>query len=185
MTFSVDELPSKVDVLLLSKAKAAEVILARALKGKVAPGNNPGFDVYQAERYPGETFQVKYSVAHLREAEEKSIGDRSVTIQDRYLWSFRVGNADHIADWYCLFGEKEGLVYPFVLSYSEWIKRSSLAQKARILIVSAREFSKCGRYDKSYKRNRTWEYHVKEWPAGLFSALDCVRSSDQLEMAFE
>ena len=119
--------------------------------------------MHKSVLFPGTTFQVKYSRTGLRKGDTRTINGREVDIRDTWRWSFRVSNAAYKADWYALFGEREGLVYPFLLSYSEWIERSCKTGKQRFLAIAAQEYSKCGRYASARKRNRSWEHYIDEW----------------------
>ncbi len=163
MAFPVSDLPSELGVKELAPEEAVEVLVAQAVRGRVAPGRQRGYDVYRSELYPDKTFQIKYANVRDIPGKKKKIGDRDVVVRPRKQWAFSVNNSDYKADWYILFGERDGRVYPFLLSYEEWIDRSSKTAKGRFLLVTAQEYSRCGRYASAKKRNRTWEYYVPEW----------------------
>lgn len=172
MAFSLSDLPAEIGrVKELSPDEAVEVLVARAVQGKVAAGNAPGFDVHKSALFPGETFQVKFSRALFREGSTKVLGGYLRTFKDTWKWAFNVSKSKYQADWYVLFGERDGLIYPFLFDYSEWVEGASNTGKGRLMTITAQQHSRCGRYAGTYKLNRRWENYIANWPGGFLRAL--------------
>jgi len=177
MSFPLLEMPSEIGgIKELAFEESAEILVARAVQGKVAGGRQRGFDVYKSALFPGQTFQVKTARVSVRAGEVKVLDGRELEIRDTYQWAFRVGHSEYTADWYILFGERDDLVYPFLLTQQEWDAHSSpTGTPARMLIMTAQEYSRCGRYISSYKRNRHWRFVIRKWPEGLLAKLRSPR----------
>lgn len=174
MPFPLNQVPTelrcpKCDEFItdIELSRGFEFLVARVLKARAAPARNEGYDVYDSVPFPGLTFQVKYANARERPEEHKYIGDREVTVTAGHQWTWHEPKAG-AADFYILFGIYEEQVYPFVTSRYIWMENSSNTGKGgRIKIVRAYEYSPCGRYERSAKRNAFWQYYVKSWPADL------------------
>jgi len=177
MPIPFSELPAEIGgIKELSFDEAAEVLVAQAVKGKVTGGRQAGFDVHKSALFPSQTFQVKSSRPGLRHGETKELGGYTREFKDTYRWTFRVGKSEYTADWYVLFGEYDGLVYPFLMTQQEWDRVSSnTGTPARMLAITVQEHSKCGRYFSAYKRNRHWQFVIRQWPEGLLAKLRSPR----------
>jgi hypothetical protein len=159
----------------LSLTERFEVLVAIVLQAKLAAGANAGFDVCDSALYPDLTFQVKVAHTWHDETVRKFIKDDGKVFEAvKYPhWSWN-GSRQHLADWYILFGIKDDVVHAFAFPTSVWFEKSyPYANDTRnMMIVCSREFSPCG---SGTKRNKIWEYEIKDWPKGLLYAIEGER----------
>jgi len=185
MSFPLSDLPIELGgIKELSCAEAVEILVAQAVQGRLPGGNHPGFDVYKSRLFPGQTFQVKFSNTLTRKGVTKVLNGRTRVIKDTLQWAFSVATSEYRADWYVLFGECDSFVYPFLFSRADWVKKSSKAGKGRYMAITAQEYSRCGRYYNSHKRNRKWEHYIREWPDGFLRVIEVFQEMKQAKMDF-
>jgi len=152
-------------------AEGFEVLTAGLLQACNASFLCPDYDVYDSRLFPGLTFQVKYAQARERLAITKTVKGRTNTWDQRPTWSWAEAKALG-ANWYILFGIANGYVYPFAVPTWIWERESyDTGNGGRILTISTEEKSRCGRYVKSYKRNKFWQHYLRQWPDDLFSRI--------------
>ena len=167
--FAIEQLPTEYGIMDLGLPHAAEIITAEVLQARVAPSSNPGFDVYQSELFPGLTFQVKLAQAREQEGAVRIIKGRTCVLNASPTWAWSEAHALG-ADWYVLFGVKDGTVYPFAVPVFIWHEESyDTGTGGRFLSISCDQYSKCGRHVRSYKRNKFWQYRIPKWPDGLLA----------------
>jgi len=154
----------------LSLGERFEMLAARVLHARVARYRQVGFDLYDSPLYPGIKFQVK--IAHAREGQSgpKIINGRDVLMRvaPSWTWSEKASGEVHL---YILFGIKQGIIYPFVAPLDIWLAESFESSGGRTLRICSEEYSRCGRYESSIKRNKFWEYSIRNWPLGLFERI--------------
>jgi len=163
-------------VMDLSLGRAFEVFAARALCARVAVACNPGFDVYESDRFPDCTFQVKVSSPGPAREEKRIIAGRDLVMRTAPIWSWSDAHADLHADFYLLFGINDAWVYPFLLSEQQWEEASSRRGYGRTLKISTRsDWGRRNRYRRRpSKPHKGWEFYVKEWPADLYAVLELL-----------
>jgi hypothetical protein len=163
---SLTDIPQSIDCYVnghriikdLSLPERFEVLVAQVLQGRWAANLNSGFDVYDSKLHPRFTFQVKVSKAWFDPGRDARKRNRAE------IYTFN-GSIEHIADYYILFGIREELVYPFLLSRSLWEQHGSKAGNGRrVLIISAERYT---RKTKALKQNRLWNCFIADWPDTL------------------
>lgn len=156
----------------ISPSEGYELLVATVLKTKWAHQLCPGYDVYDSALFPDTTFQVKFANAREGRTETRNVDGRELTFVQAPTWSWR--DAANIgADFYVLFGVQGDLVYPFVVCRDAWMDESCKASdKARLLRVSTKAKSRCGRYHSGYKDNKFWQYAITSWPQGMFRYIE-------------
>jgi len=148
-----------------------EVLTARVLRTRIAQRGQVGYDLYDSDIYPDLTFQVKASRIQEVEPEAKVINGRAVVMRAAPTWTWSEAR-DKGGDFYVLFGVKADMVFPFVVSRHIWLAESFPSAGGCALRVCSNEYSRCGRYVSSFKRNKFWEYSIREWPRDLFRRIE-------------
>jgi len=169
--FSLSTIPTEIAygncIKELSLSDAVEWLTADLLHARLAAARNPGFDVYKSELFPNVTFQVKASRPGEAHKIQKIVNGRDALWDASPAWTWREANAGN-ADFYFLYGVNGESVYPFVVPLYIWTKEAyDTGAGGLILRVSVDQYSRCGRYKRASKRNKFWQYYVKDWPDGL------------------
>lgn len=153
-------------------AEGFEVLVADLLQARNMYYRQRGYDVCDSSFFPGLTFQVKYSNPKEHEEVTKAIKGRNMaTWKQRPTWSWSEPHALG-ASWYILFGISGNDVYPFAVPVWIWEKESyDMGNGGRILTISTKKKSRCGRHSRSYKRNKFWKHYLKRWPEDLYSRI--------------
>jgi len=157
-------------------SKGFELFVARTLRAELASERVIGYDVCDSELYPNWTFRVEYSEVVIGLAKERVKGGRLCENKPGLTWAWRENIDSRIADWYVLFGIRDNLVYPFVLSQADWLKASFKCGEGRIHKTTAQEYSHCGGYTSGYERSELWNHYVSVWPDGLHAVLAVQQS---------
>jgi len=161
-----------------------EILVAEALEAEIAPSQNPGYDVYNSRRYPGQTFQVKVSNAG------KPI--KYIRFGKSYrraaMWTWQAASALHVADWYVLFGVYEEVISCFLLSKDGWLDHSikttgRTKNGARHLTCPITKFRtfKGGNTRTNYMQH----YEIRDWPDSLYRKIDAYQDVLQLRFLVE
>jgi len=166
----------------LSFAERFEYWVAATLNARIAAARNMSYDVYESEPFPGLTFQVKAANARAHDVIQKDIGDRAVTVRQAPTWTW-AEYLDGAADMYVLFGVKDRQVYPFLAPLHIWQGESTTTGKGRIMTMCSNEYSSCGRYTRSSKRNKFWQYYLPTWPDDLFRRLEYYTKTPVLDQS--
>jgi len=167
----------------MSLSEAVEFYTARVLGGEVARARMQGFDVHKSIHFPGATFQVKMSRAGAGRKEQKTIQGREVDLDGSPTWSWHESIAFG-ADFYILYGVLKDQVYPFVVPVYLWEDESSdTGSGGRFLRISTDQYSRCGKYRNSFKRNKFWQYLIKTWPSGLLETVEYYTNYQPMEQA--
>ena len=182
MTFPLGDVPQSMECHIdghkivkdLSLTERFEVLTAIVLQAKLAAFRNAGFDVYDSALYPDLTFQIKVAHTWHDETIRRFVKDDGKVFEaikhPHWTWN---GSSQHLADWYIFFGIKGDLVHAFAFPVSVWLESSYRGTDAKnVMIVCSREFSPCG---SGTKRNKMWEYEIRDWPNGLFYAIEGER----------
>ena len=170
--FSLTEIPTEIEyrhcIKELNLADGAEWLTADLLHARLASAGNPGFDVYKSELFPNLTFQVKLSRPGEARKIQKTVNGRDDFWDTSPAWTWHEAIAES-ADFYVLYGVNGDEVYPFVVPLRVWTKEAyDTGIGGLILRVSVDQYSHCGRYKRSFKRNKFWQYLLKTWPDDLF-----------------
>ena len=145
-----------------------EIFTADALQARMAGFQNEGYDLYKSQLFPDVTFQVKYARARVRPAETKLVNGRLCEFPERRTWTWTERIAGS-ADFYVLFGINDGIT-PFLLCRHDWLDvASDDGNGGKVRTTTANEWSNCGRYMNSSKRNRFWRFALKVWPEYLLA----------------
>lgn len=135
--------------------------MAQKLKATLSLGNKKGVDVYDSRLYPGLTVQVKAS----RELTYKSRGGRKV-----FTFSCTITGVQ--ADVCVLFGVKDGMAYPFVLTQADWRDRSSRGGNRDTLVCSSSQFHSCRPRQVTPRQSRFWsDFYAEDWPSDLHQCI--------------
>jgi hypothetical protein len=165
----------------LTLDESFELLVAEVLAAKVAAARTEGYDVYDSELFPGLTFQVKCAKPGEGRTTRSVIDGRDCVFEGSPTWTWFEPVAGG-ADMYIIFGVVETQVYPFVVPRCLWFDESyDSGSGGRILRISTDQYSRCGRYASSFKRNKLWKYHVPTWPRGLLDLIDYYTKKPQFE----
>ena len=167
----------------LRQHEGFEILTARVLDAKVAADWNEGFDVYESALFPDRTFQVKMANARENRPVTKTVNGRTNTWDASPTWTWSETIA-FSADVYVLYGIKDETVYPFVVPVYLWEDESyDSGSNKRILTISTDQYSRCGKYRNSFKRNKFWQYLIKTWPSGLLETVEYYTNYQPMEQA--
>jgi hypothetical protein len=165
----------------MSLSEAVEFYTARVLGAQVAPARMQGYDVHNSIHFPGVTFQVKVSRAGAGRKEQKIVKGRDSTWDSSPTWAWTERLAFG-ADYYVLYGVRKDQVYPFVVPVYLWEDESyDTGNGGRFLRISIDQYSRCGKYRNSFKRNKFWQYLVKTWPKGLLEVVEYYTNYQPME----
>jgi hypothetical protein len=161
----------------LSLVQTFEILTTIALDGQLPEAQNKGYDVHNSSRYPGLTFQVKYSNPGPSRTYTTKLPRSNGVIVSNSQWSFAENFRETkgtIADWYVLFGVKDNLVYVFLLPQRMWLQSPiTNHQRQRMLKMNTERESYRGKA--GYRQNNVWEFFVDEWPDGLYRRLETTQ----------
>jgi hypothetical protein len=158
------DIPTEYGIKDLSLAEGCEFLVAETLRARVAKGHTPGYDVYGSTLFPNLCFQVKVANAREHETIRKTVAGRISDWRQHPTWTWSERRALR-ADFYILFGVKDATVIPFVVPLAVWAMESYPdGNDGRVLRISTEEYAKCGRYERSYRKNKFWQYKITDWP---------------------